>query len=402
MKILLVHDRFPGPLLPLLGHLARQPGFDLQAIGSPEAVETPGVPLHRYKQPRPATAELHWYLRPAERAVLTGQNAAGTALTLQGRGYRPDVILAQADAGGALYLKDIFRDVPLVLLIDAFERPATDPRFAFGEALDINHYARLRTANLNGLISLEACDAAIVPTLWTYNRLPLELRRRARVLPLGVDTALFQPKPDARFALPDGRTLTAADQVVTVTAERLGVEAGLPTILRAFAELRDALPNLTLVLAGADAPPPKGAAQPTLREALLEPLPLDPARVVAVGALPARERAALLQVSRAHVHLNDPRALAPSLLEAMACGCAIIASDTPTVREVAIDGANALLVDFFAPAALARQIAAAVQHPTGMAELRGAARATVLSRYDAGHCAQPILDLLVQATTPQS
>lgn len=399
MKILLVHDRFPGPFLPLVRHLAQRPGVQLQAIGSPEATDVPGVPLHRFGPLRAPTPEMHWYLRPGERAVLHGQNTAGTALTLKQRGYTPDLILAQGDSGCALYLKDIFLDVPMVLFLDAFERSPADPRFTFGEGTDINHLARVRMANLNGLVSLEACDAAIVPTLWTYDRLPVELRRRAHVQHAGVDTALFQPKPDAAFALPDGRTLTAADPVVTVAADRLDLGAGLPTVLRALAGLRQARPELTLVMAGADVPAPKGAAQPSLREALVAELGLAPERTVAVGALPPERRAALMQVSRAHVHLNEPRVLGTSLLEAMACGCAVIASDTAPVREVALDGTNALLVDFFSPGPLAKRIVETLDDPTGAAGRRGAARATVLSRYDAARCT-PILADLALAVLP--
>lgn len=397
MKILLVHDRFPGPFVPLIQHLAGQSGVELQAIGSAQATPVPGIPLHRVSPPRAPTPELHWYLRPAERAVLIGQNTAGTTLTLQQRGYTPDLILAHGDAGSAMYLKDIYRNVPLVLFLEAFDRPATDPRFGFGEAMDINHFARLRMANLNGLISLEACDAAIVPTLWTYNRLPVELRRRASVQHPGVDTTLFQPKPDAAFALPDGRVLTAADPVVTVVADRLDLGSGLPTLLRAVAGLRDSNPDLTLVLAGADAPPPKGAVQATLRETLMAEIGLNPARVIAVGPLADDRRAALLQVSRVHVHFNEPRVLTGGLVEAMACGCAIIASDTPPVRELVVDGANAHLTDFFAAAPLARRIATALDHPTRHADLRGAARATALSRYDAARCTPALAALLLAA-----
>ena len=52
-------------------------------------------------------------------------------------------------------------------------------------------------------------------------------------------------------------------------------------------------------------------------------------------------------ISDVHLYLTVPFVLSWSLLEAMAAGCALVASATPPVQEVLRHKRSALLVDFF-------------------------------------------------------
>ncbi|GHU06486.1 hypothetical protein AGMMS50225_01550 [Betaproteobacteria bacterium] len=66
-----------------------------------------------------------------------------------------------------------------------------------------------------------------------------------------------------------------------------------------------------------------------------------------------------------------------SLLEALASGCMVVASNTAPVREVIRDGENGWLVDFFDGEALVRRVLQALAAPPESIALRAAARHSV-------------------------
>lgn len=70
------------------------------------------------------------------------------------------------------------------------------------------------------------------------------------------------------------------------------------------------------------------------------------------------------------------------MLEAMACGCLIVGSATPPVREVVEHGVNGLLTDFFDQARLVDTIAEALTDLDRGRALKDAARRTIVERYD--------------------
>jgi glycosyltransferase involved in cell wall biosynthesis len=120
----------------------------------------------------------------------------------------------------------------------------------------------------------------------------------------------------------------------------------------------------------------------------------DTSRVHFTGQLPYRQFISLLQLSACHVYLTYPFVMSWSLLEAMACGCAVVGSDTGPVREVIRHGQNGLLVDFFSPDDLASAVAELLQDPQRSKLFGEEARRTVEKTYDLDACVTRQLALM--------
>ena len=101
---------------------------------------------------------------------------------------------------------------------------------------------------------------------------------------------------------------------------------------------------------------------------------LDPDRVCFPGKLDYADYLRLLQRSDAHIYLTYPFVASWSLREALACGCAVVASDTAPVREFVADGATGRLTPFLDPMQLAGCVLETLEDQDRTDALRAAAR----------------------------
>ncbi len=389
MNILFIHQNMPGQYAHLAAALARDPANAVAFVTRRADRAIPGVRRLTYGTRRTARPSTHPYLRSTENAVLHGQAVARTLLALRKEGFVPDVVAGHPGWGETLFVKDVLPEVPYLNYCEFYYRPQGQD-FGFDPAapptLDARLTLRLRRTPL--LLALESCDHGVAPTAWQRATHPAELRAKIDVIHDGIDTARLRPDPAARFTLPDGRTLTAGDPVVTYAARGLEPYRGFPSFMRALPRILDSRPDATVLIIGGDEPsygsaPKEGG---TWREALLAEVAVDPRRVVFLGHLPRDRFAAALAVSSVHVYLTYPFVLSWSMLEAMALGRVVVGSDTPPVREVIRDGENGLLADFFDPAAIAERVVAVLRDPGAFAALGRAARDTVRDGYELADC----------------
>ena len=397
MNVIFIHQNMPGQFKHLARILARDAKNRVVFITKRKDVEIPGVRRILYEPSREPAPTTHHYLAGTERGILHGQQVARALMALKAEGFRPDIIYAHPGWGEALFVKDVFPDVPLLGFFEFYYRSSgSDVGFNPAETVTIDDQCRLRMKNLINIMSLEACDAGISPTHWQYRQHPPEYLYKLSVVFDGVDSTICAPKPDAAFTLPDGRTLTRKDEVVTYVTRNFEHYRGFQWYMRALEILCRERPNAHFILVGADdvsygKRPPAGT---TYRQEMLKQVRIDPARVHFVGRLPYDRYLGVLQVSTVHVYLTYPFVLSWSMIEAMSTGCLIVGSSTPPVMEALEDGVNGLLVDFFDHEAIAARVIGALDRLDDLAPLRERARETVLARYELAFCLDRQLGLM--------
>jgi glycosyltransferase involved in cell wall biosynthesis len=188
----------------------------------------------------------------------------------------------------------------------------------------------------------------------------------------GIDTRAFQPALRAR---PDA--LRAAPLVVGVVCG-LRPEKGLDTLLDAFAAVRELVPGMKLAIVGS------GSCLETLQD-----------RALALGILsdcvfePGTPRVAeWLHGMDIFVLPSHSEALSNALMEAMACGCCVVASRVGGNPELVAHGETGMLFQARDTAGLAEVLRLLVRDPARRAELAGNAARLIHSRFSLAAAAQ--------------
>lgn len=388
MKILLVHQNFPGQFLRLTPALLNDTDNQVVAFTMNNYQPTdPRLKVVRYQPRRGSTQGVHPWVSDIETKAIRGEAAFRAALELKATGFTPDLIFAHPGWGESLFLKDVWPSAKLLIYCEFYYSDSGsdvgfDPEFPEKDPGDV---CRLRMKNVNNLLHFETADAGVSPTHWQRSTFPEPFRSKIKVIHDGIDTALARPNPDVWLQL-GPKKLTRKDEIITFVNRNLEPYRGYHTFMRALPEIMVRRPNARVVIVGADgvsygAPAPDGKKW---KDVFLDEVKdrLDMSRVHFVGYIDYKHFIPLLQLSTVHVYLTYPFVLSWSLLEAMSCGCAIVASDTAPLREAIVDGKTGLLADFFDAPALADQVVRLLEDPVLRQQLGAAARDFAVKHYD--------------------
>jgi glycosyltransferase involved in cell wall biosynthesis len=410
VKVLFIHQNFPGQFAHLAPALAADPKNEVVALRMQRepAGAWKGVRIVPYHPSRGSTPKIHPWVIDFETKAIRAEAVFHACLQLKRQGFVPDAVIAHPGWGESMFVKDVWPETRLGIYCEFFYRSTGadtgfDPEFpGSGDA----EPCRLRLKNLNNLLHFDIADAGISPTEWQASTFPDTFRDRIAVIHDGIDSAKVAPNPAAVL---EGNgsagpfRFTRDDEVITFVNRNLEPYRGYHQFMRALPAILAARPRAHVVLVGSNdvsygCRPTDGR---TWKDIFLDEVRdrIDLGRVHFVGHIPYPQFITLLQVSTVHVYLTYPFVLSWSLLESMSAGCAIVASDTAPLREAIVHGETGRLVDFFNPAQLAAETVSLLGDAAERVRLGRNARRFAVERYDLQSVCLPRQKAWVEALT---
>jgi len=198
-----------------------------------------------------------------------------------------------------------------------------------------------------------------------------------QVVPNGINTELFQPEPQRRLKVP-----------TLLSVGRLHAQKNVGYLLNLVAAIKSKTEVRALIIGD-------GPERPGL-EAIAASLGITDS-VQFSGWLPRDEVQKAYQSATFLVHASSYEGMSNVILEALASGLPVVASQIPGNTELIGDNVNGFLFDPAAdPAQLADRVSPLFQDQTNWNRLSAAARATIEKQFSWNHAADLYEKLLTE------
>jgi glycosyltransferase involved in cell wall biosynthesis len=307
-----------------------------------------------------------------------------------------DLIVGRSNGLGSSLFAPVYSPAaPVVSFLDYYFHPHRhDLAGEAGPETPPAYFHWRRSTAAIDLLDLEHASLGWTPTAWQRGLYPIEYRDALMVQHDGIDTDLFAPSAWHTAAAGPrsiaGRVIPDQSRIVSFVASSLDRIRGFDRFCSAANALLRARSDVLCVIVG-DSIVRRGldtefhnrdyAALLTAQEP-----PVDPSRFWMLGRASASVVAEVLSASDLHIAPSRPYPLSRSLLEAMASGCIVLASDTEPHHEAITPGRTGLMVPEQDAAALVRQALAVLTDPAAHRPLGHAAAAAVRQRYARDVC----------------
>ncbi|MCC7362607.1 MAG: glycosyltransferase [Anaerolineales bacterium] len=357
MHILFVHKNFPAQFGHIAAHLIQEKGYRCTFVSETPAGMAGGIQKVQYKPIGGADQQSHYLTRTFDNATAhaAGVYAALKPLALR---IRPDLIVGHSGFGSTLFLPELFPAAPVINYFEYFYHPHnSDMDFRPEWPVLEEDVLRARTRNAMILLDLEYCRAGYSPTEYQAGLLPAAYRPKLRVLHDGIDTSFWRrsapavpgERPAERVVGP--HRFGPETRLVTYVSRGFESMRGFDIFLRAAKKIYTADPRVVFLIVGSDRVAYGGDLKfirdKSFKDFVLKQDEYDLDRLLFLGQVKPAELARLLSLSDLHLYLTVPFVLSWSLLNALACGCTVLASDTAPVREFIRPGETGLLRNFF-------------------------------------------------------
>jgi len=393
MHVLFVHPNYPAQFRYVAPRLVTDYGWTCSfATANAKAPDLPGIHRIVYRPTCSASAAVPEALRPFHNGY---GHAHGVYEALKARrDLKPDVVVAHSGFGSSLFLPYLY-DAPVINFFEYFYRP-TGQDLGYRPETPVSEMMLLRSRARNAtcLLDLDNCDRGWSPNEFQRGLFPREYWGKIKVIPEGVDIALWSSGRERGAArerrLPDGKVVPAGTRIVTYVSRGFEFMRGFDVFMRAARRVCRERADVLFVVVGTDRAAYGGdehfVREKSFRQHVLNEGGYDLSRFHFTGRVPEADLARLLSLSDLHVYLTVPFVPSWSLLNAMSCGCVVLASDQACVREYVHDGHNGLLCDFFDEDGIARRMLDVLADPAAHRPLGEAARATIETKYSLDVC----------------
>lgn len=304
--------------------------------------------------------------------------------SLKEKDFIPDIIIAASGSGMSFYVKEAFPKTPFLSFFDWYYSPdKLQESFKPDAEPELKVLMNLRNKNMPLLADLVSCDAGICPSKWQKSQFPKEFHDKLNIIHDGIDTNIFKPLPDSNFKTND-LDLSNVKHLVTYASNLLAPYMGFDQFMLSLPAVLKSKPDAHVVILGSDRVSfgqKDGDEKKSYKSMILEKVDLDPERVHFIDRLAYEDYIRLLQASAVHIYIDSPLLVSRPLLEALSCGCLVIASDLPPIKEVVKDGTNGIIVDFTSSEKIGQKIIDCLEFPSFMEAVKQKASQTIADNY---------------------
>ena len=404
MHILYVHKNFPAQFGHIAGHLMEHEGFRCTFVSRRKPPPPGPLGYIQYRLRGGATRKTHVCSRTVENFTW---HSHGVYEALKARpDVKPDLVVGHSGFGSTLFLGDLY-DCPIVNFCEWFYstgRVGSEFRSELPSHASDPLRSRMRNAVL--LADLENCTAGYSPTHWQRSRLPAVYRHKVETIFDGIDTGFWRPRkipPGAAKRIGE-REFPAGTRIVTYVSRGFESLRGFDVFMRVAEEICRRRRDVVFVCVGSDRASYGDDSRRTkgrsLREYVLARGDFDRDRFIFTGRVSRQRLAQLLCMGDLHIYLTTPFVLSWSLMNALACGCTVLASDTEPVREMIRYGHNGLLAPFYDIEGFVELALAVLEDPSAFGSLGQAGVEMIRRQYSLEAVIPKMLDLYQRAVSP--
>jgi glycosyltransferase involved in cell wall biosynthesis len=279
---------------------------------------------------------------------------------------QPDLVVGPGLYASALFLPDLYH-CPVINYFDYLYRPGHShlgfrPEFPPTEL----ELATARGLNALGFIDLDNCAAGYSPTHWQRSLFPLQYQSKIQVIFDGIDREFWYRRSVPR-RIGSSPPISAETRIVTYVARGLESIRGFDIFMKVAKRICDVRSDVLFVVVGSEdfyhGPDLRHIREKSFLQHVLKQDTYDLSRFLFTGRIPSSQLVEILSLSDLHVYLTVPFIPSWSLMNALACGCTVLASNTAPVQEIIQHEHNGLLADFFDVDGLTREALRVLDEP---------------------------------------